>query len=218
MLLSKETLPKVGEKFGALTVVGSWAKNANSQWVATVRCDHLDECGKEFKAYYTNLKNGQKTCKFCGKKYVKDEYRHVLRRFVDAKTRCENPNREGYKDYGGRGIKFNFKSTREAVLWVQDNFTPDQLEGDLDRIDNNGHYEPGNIRFVSRQTNARNKRTTVKWVGPDGPVLMMEIIDYMKDTHPDLPVMTLAGYRNLWYREGLRTIQQICERYGDVAK
>jgi hypothetical protein len=79
------------------------------------------------------------------------------RRLTTAKQRCTNPNDRNWKRYGGRGIEFRFPSVAAAGLWVMENLKPDR-SGELDRIDNNGHYEPGNLRIASSQLNRRNTR------------------------------------------------------------
>lgn len=74
--------------------------------------------------------------------------------FQDAKSRCNNPNNKSYPLYGGRGIKFLFQSYEEFSLELGE-----RPEGyTLDRIDSNGHYEPGNIRWASKQTQNQNRR------------------------------------------------------------
>jgi hypothetical protein len=78
---------------------------------------------------------------------------------VGAKSRCNNPNELAYKNYGGRGIKFLFATLDEFAAWVLYNLGPRPgTEYSLDRIDNNRHYEPGNLRWATRTEQARNKR------------------------------------------------------------
>jgi hypothetical protein len=75
------------------------------------------------------------------------------------KQRCENPNDKGYRNYGARGIRFEFASVTEAGLWIMENLGLQQhLE--LDRIDNNGHYAAGNLRYATREEQSRNKRNS----------------------------------------------------------
>ena len=94
---------------------------------------------------------------------IKDYLSHRLRQM---KYRCNNPNSPIYKYYGGRGIQCKFKSTNSFILWVTGIMGYDTIEKlrglEIDRIDNNGHYECGNIRFVTRAENNRNKRNTKK--------------------------------------------------------
>lgn len=76
-----------------------------------------------------------------------------------AKGRCTNKNEAAYVNYGGRGIRFLFPNTRSAVEWVLNNLGPKPTPThSIDRIDNNRHYEPGNLRWATRVEQSRNKR------------------------------------------------------------
>lgn len=75
----------------------------------------------------------------------------------NAKDRCLNPNHQAWRNYGGRGITFH-------PPWIKDfdaflaHVGPKPPGTDLDRIDNNSGYVPGNLRWVTRSRNTRNKR------------------------------------------------------------
>lgn len=75
-----------------------------------------------------------------------------------AKKRCEDPNTVGYENYGGRGIKFGFASASAMAQWVVDNLGYPQPGESIDRINNDKGYEPGNLRWADRVTQANNKR------------------------------------------------------------
>lgn len=78
------------------------------------------------------------------------------------KQRCSNPNRKDFKRYGGRGVKVcNLwqKDPKSFIEWCLANGYKKGLQ--LDRIDNDGNYEPCNCRFVTNATNSR-KQTTNK--------------------------------------------------------
>lgn len=74
-----------------------------------------------------------------------------------AKSRCNRPTDQAYKNYGGRGIKFLFTSFQEFYAEVGPR--PDGMF--LDRIENNGHYELGNVRWITPSESARNRRKAV---------------------------------------------------------
>lgn len=76
-----------------------------------------------------------------------------------AKCRCDNKRNNGYVNYGARGIKFLFPNVRTATVWVLENLGPrPTTTHSIDRIDNNKHYEPGNLRWATHTEQARNKR------------------------------------------------------------
>ncbi|WP_455951945.1 hypothetical protein [Arcanobacterium haemolyticum] len=78
-----------------------------------------------------------------------------------AKQRCTNPSDLQWRFYGGRGIEFQFETPLEAGLWILEHVENVRPDLELARIDTNGHYEKGNLRFVSRAVNMANRRNTV---------------------------------------------------------
>ncbi len=80
-----------------------------------------------------------------------------IKSYRAAKGRCRRPNYKNYPNYGGRGIEFRFNSFDEFMEELGPKPTP---RHQLDRIDNDGHYEPGNCRWVTPKQNSRNKRST----------------------------------------------------------
>ena len=89
-------------------------------------------------------------------KSVPEELRPEYRSYNSAKNRCTNPNNAAYKNYGGRGIEFRFRSFDEFLRCLGRRPT---LEYTLDRYpDNNGHYEVGNVRWCTRKEQAQNRR------------------------------------------------------------
>jgi hypothetical protein len=74
------------------------------------------------------------------------------------KQRCLNPNDRGYKNYGGRGIRIcdEWLNSMPFILWAINNGYRDGLQ--IDRINNNGDYEPSNCRWVDATVNNSNQR------------------------------------------------------------
>lgn len=98
------------------------------------------------------------------------QYRKVLevRAFTEAerrlydiwqaiRQRCKNPNSTFYRHYGGRGIKIHPEWDECFVRFANDVGLPPP-DMDLDRTDNNGNYEPGNVRWVTHANNVKNTR------------------------------------------------------------
>jgi hypothetical protein len=77
--------------------------------------------------------------------------------FKDARRRCNQPHYKRYKDYGGRGIKFLFKNFEE--FFAESGRRPGPGYS-IDRIDNNGNYEVGNIKWSTTSEQAANRRQT----------------------------------------------------------
>lgn len=88
------------------------------------------------------------------------------------KARCSNPKHESYANYGGRGIKV-------CNRWQSfDNFLADMGETyrdglSIDRVDNDGDYEPNNCRWATLAEQATNKRYP-KIETPMGPMTIRE--------------------------------------------
>lgn len=86
------------------------------------------------------------------------QFDSVQRRMKAAQARCRNPMHSAFPDYGARGIEFRFSSTWQAALWVLRHLGAPARGQELDRIDNGGHYEPGNLRWSSHALNNSHTR------------------------------------------------------------
>lgn len=75
--------------------------------------------------------------------------------YHNAKSRSTNRNHPDYPDYGGRGIEFRFDGVEALLAEIGER--PDGLS--IDRIDVDGHYESGNVRWADSITQANNKRS-----------------------------------------------------------
>jgi hypothetical protein len=152
-----------GQSFGLLTVLkrGPDAPDGRIQWVCICRCgfqnalvrgDHLrsgntQSCGclQPEAVSKTNKKHGM---------WESREYQI----WEAMKGRCQNPKNSGYRYYGARGIKVapEFQSF-EGFLAFMGACPP---KHSIDRIDNNGDYAPGNVRWATQTTQMRNTRVS----------------------------------------------------------
>jgi hypothetical protein len=170
-----------GLTFSRLTVLGCVGRKGGGKLYecqcscgkkTQVRSSHLIEgtttscgCWCRERAGATLAANNKKraTHAKCGT-YLYSLWRNIL-------TRCFDTNRKDYKDWGGRGITVHAEwldDPRKFFVYIEtvlgDRPTNKHL---LDRIDNDGNYEPGNLRWASPAVSALNKRnrTTVEYRG-----------------------------------------------------
>lgn len=176
----------VGEQFGSVVVMGedvNWIGGYRHVWVRCVGC------GAEKWINLDNLlKQKTRGCQSCSQT-THPLYRWLRRRLEAARRRCQNSDDKKYRRYGGRGVKFKWVSVREAVLWVLANMElpaePDRRI-EIDRRNNNGHYEPGNLRFASRAENSNNRENTFR-VRIAGKLLPLRRAFYVfRDLHPEV--------------------------------
>ncbi len=118
--------------------------------------ENRGEILRQKKVYY---RDNRDKCLLLNKKYHGTIRGHLCRVFHGIKYRCDNPNCAAFKNYGGRGIRNKFESSTVFVDYVVNILQIDPRGLQTDRIDNNGHYEKGNIRFVTRKENLNNKRS-----------------------------------------------------------
>ena len=150
----------VGEQYGWVKIISPekrWNVKMNHCYVLT----QCQGCGSVQWQNRNNLTRGvSKGCQNCSEAPRKIPL-WLDRRLTAAKQRCENYNDRQYGNYGGRGIKFDFPSVTAAGLHLIDHYGLPERSTEIDRINNNGNYAPGNIRFVSRSKNCGNRRCTV---------------------------------------------------------
>lgn len=185
----------VGQRFGSVIIISPdvvWL-GAKARRFMHVLCECVT-CGYRSVISHANLVGGRsKGCKDCNRPRRYPDW--LGNRVRAMRSRCRAPTNRLYPLYGGRGIQFRFASTTEACLWIVEALG---IEGrqpfHLDRINNDGHYEAGNLRWATPAENTLNRRNTV-----DGTALLHSFrLDYPDVHYADSTIRRLhyAGMSN----------------------
>ena len=160
-----------GMRFGRLTVVAEGGRSKSRQIMWICQCD----CGSMTHPINGDvLRRGKSRSCGCLQREEASVSRSTHRRsksrpyniWSGLKNRCLNTNHPHYKDYGGRGIgvcdewMHDFQAFYE---WAMANGYRDDLT--IDRIDNNGNYEPSNCRWTTMAVQRKNQRPRRKLNG-----------------------------------------------------
>lgn len=166
-----------GKRFGKLTVL----ERAPKQHYKGVHWICQCECGNTAIVSSSDLKSGSTNSCGCLRKERMSEYNKINRTkhgkshlkiydvWYGMIKRCTNADNKDYPRYGGRGVKvfdewLNFESFYE---WSMSNGYKEDLE--LDRINNDGNYEPSNCKWVTRKIQ-NNNRCNNKYVEYNGEI------------------------------------------------
>lgn len=157
------------------------------------------QCGNEFETTINAVKKMHSTS--CGCKRVNSNLKRCTthgatktKEFLvwqGIKSRIFNPNCAHYDCYGGRGIKMHESWVNDFPQFLKDVGYAPSPKHTIDRIDVNGHYEPGNVRYATvkeQQNNKRNNflvaykgetKTIAQWsdqIGISQPLLRRRIV------------------------------------------
>ena len=162
-----------GQRFTRLIAMGATSRRVSGSVVWSCICD----CGREKEVTSLCLKTNK--VKSCGCLNLESQlrthtkhgkcYTPTFAAWSDMKRRCYNLKSENFKNYGGRGItvcdrwRFSFENFLTDM-----GERPEMMKGlrsyfSIDRIDNDGNYEPSNCQWGTREQQDMNKRNRTSW-------------------------------------------------------
>lgn len=159
-----------GQTFGRLSVIRMDHKDKFGQPMWRCQC----ECGVMTTVQRSNLRSGATVSCGCFFREQKQEWCRKLgkaqrthgetsgtpeyRAWASMKRRCFNPNVWNYKNYGGRGITVCPQWIGSFETFLADVGRKPSPKHVLDKINNDGNYEPSNVRWATMSESNKNRR------------------------------------------------------------
>lgn len=168
---------EVGQHFGRWVVTGPEVRISSNRRAAPVKCS----CprGIEKIVAFSDLFDGRsQSCGCLRGEMVAQRNREANPAITHGLTshplfdswrkmlsRCENPADKDWPNYGGRGISLceAWHDVAVYVAWIETNLGSRPAGMTVDRINNDGNYEPGNVRWATVAEQNRNRRPAERW-------------------------------------------------------
>jgi hypothetical protein len=155
---SKRFIDLTGQRFGLLLVLGDSGKSdCGGGVIWRCRC----KCGRLRDVRSTSLRLvGTRSCGSCSKIRHGQSRTHVYFIWQGVKRRCLSPTDSHWPDYGGRGITVSPRWTGKNGFqnFLRDIPPRPSMKHTLDRINNDGNYERGNVRWATAKKQRANQR------------------------------------------------------------
>lgn len=156
----------IGDIFGKLTIIDQLEKLPYEDIKYVCKC----ACGTIKNITKYSLTSGRTTSCGCRHKEIIAEFKtthdlsraRIYRIWNGMIQRCDNPNVRNYSRYGGRGITYSkdFSTFEGFYAAMKEGYREDLT---IERIDTNGNYELGNVRWATQKEQQRN-RTNNRWM------------------------------------------------------
>lgn len=151
---------ETGNRYGRLVVIKQAGRNKKGKGAVLWEC--LCDCGNIRTVIGYDLRRGHTTSCGCYQREKATKHGYCEKKIYGVwkamKYRCLNKNGSAYKHYGGRGIKVckEWLEFLPFYEWAMSHGYKEKLT--IERIENNGNYEPDNCTFATWQEQSRNKR------------------------------------------------------------
>lgn len=166
-----------GTRFGRLTVAGDAQPHLSPTGKPHRKLECVCDCGSNVQVFMDALRRGgTRSCGCLRTEVLSQRATHrqkgtaEYRAWRHAKSRCLNPNTSDFKNYASRGITICPEWRDSFEQFFADMGPRPSHKHSIDRINNEGNYEPGNCRWATRKEQNNNQRKSIQLQGDPLPV------------------------------------------------